>query len=95
MFAIENRSELCIAPIALRKILPVSLSQRADERIAPLVADFPVIISATIVETGIAISLGHICPPAIVLFPFIGAIYGKNKMATLWKSLSALGPRAL
>src|ERR1700688_4572893 len=46
----QDRAELCVASEPLRKILPVLYPQCSDKRIAPLVSDLAVPVSAAIVE---------------------------------------------
>jgi hypothetical protein len=42
---------------AWRKIFPVRFPQGLDERVAALLADFPVVIAASLIETDIAVIL--------------------------------------
>jgi len=63
--------------------LPVNLTQRAVESISMLVADFAVVVAATIVETYLA----H----AALLVPRAPASSRRNQMAILRRNTSKVG----
>ena len=81
---LQYGSERLVASITFREISPVCLAQGTYQGVTSLVADLAIPVAAAIIQSRIAISLGHGGPPEIAIDACLAAISSVNKMATLW-----------